>query len=76
METKRNKVIKILLALIIRICLLAECAVSLTLTTCIMGTAFYWIAGVNLVIIIIDGFYCCLKRNGEEYKWHSNLFIF
>ena len=64
-----SKKLNIGLAIIVRFILFAECAISISITICIMGSNEYFILILHLIAILIDGIYVCLKFNGREYKW-------
>ena len=61
---------KIFLALIIRLLLVGECALSLFLTLCIMDTYLYLSLVTHMVVILFDGLYCSIKNKGQDYKWY------
>ena len=71
MNKTESKKFNISLALIVRFILFAECAISISITICIMGSNEYFILLFHLIVIIIDGIYVCFKFNGREYKWFS-----
>jgi hypothetical protein len=75
-ETKPSLCLKfknITAAILVRFVLLAQIGFSIQYVVCILSsyqyTYIYLLLIINAIVIIIDGVYVCVKRNGMDYKW-------
>lgn len=65
------KLLDIFNVITVRFIFTAQALVYIVLTVYIVDNKYLLLLIINLVIIIIDGLYVIIKRNGKEFKWFS-----